>query len=32
MLDPENEFPEIEMDGFDEGELNAPLDRKVTLD
>jgi hypothetical protein len=32
MLDQELEFDETEMDGFDEGDLNAPLDRKVTLD
>lgn len=32
MSDQEIELDEVEMDGFDEGDLNAPLDRKVTLD
>jgi hypothetical protein len=32
MLDQETELNGEELDGFDEGDLNAPIDRKVTLD
>jgi Protein of unknown function DUF262/HNH endonuclease len=32
MSDQEIEIDEAEMDGSDEGDLNAPLDRKVTLE
>jgi hypothetical protein len=32
MLDQETELDGEELDGLDEGDLNAPIDRKVTLD